>query len=111
MSSAWSYLLIAIVAEVVATSALKASAGFSRLWPSVLVVAGYGIAFYFLSLALRTIPVGVAYALWSGIGVVLISIAGLLLFGQRLDLPAMLGIGLIVGGVLVINLFSDVSAH
>ncbi len=111
MSSAWLYLLVAIVAEVIATSALKASAGFSRPGPSVLVVGGYGIAFYFLSLTLRTIPVGVAYAIWSGVGVVLISVVGLLLFGQRLDLPALLGIALIVAGVLVINLFSDVSAH
>ena len=111
MNSAWLYLLVAIVAEVIATSALTASQGFSRLLPSVIVVTGYAIAFYFLSLTLRSIPVGIAYAVWSGVGVVLISLAGLVLFGQRLDLPALLGIGLIVAGVLVINLFSDVSAH
>ncbi|MDT3670772.1 MAG: SMR family transporter [Aromatoleum sp.] len=111
MNPAWLYLLVAIVAEVVATSALTASRGFSRPLPSVIVVTGYAIAFYFLSLTLRSIPVGIAYAVWSGVGVVLISLAGLVLFGQRLDLPALLGIGLILAGVLVINLFSDVSAH
>ncbi|WP_332672750.1 DMT family transporter [Aromatoleum sp.] len=111
MNPAWLYLLVAIVAEVVATSALTASQGFSRLLPSVIVVTGYAIAFYFLSLTLRSIPVGIAYAVWSGVGVVLISLAALVLFGQRLDLAALLGIGLIVAGVLVINLFSDVSAH
>ena len=111
MSPAWLYLLVAIVAEVIATSALTASQGFSRLVPSVIVVTGYAIAFYFLSLALRSIPVGIAYAVWSGVGVVLISLAGLVLFGQRLDLAALLGISLIVAGVLVLNLFSNVSAH
>ncbi len=111
MNPAWLYLLVAIVAEVVATSALTASQGFSRPLPSVIVVTGYAIAFFFLSLTLRSIPVGIAYAVWSGVGVVLISLAGLVLFGQRLDLPALLGIGLILAGVLVINLFSDVSAH
>lgn len=111
MNPAWLYLLVAIVAEVVATSALTASQGFSRPLPSVIVVTGYAIAFYFLSLTLRSIPVGIAYAVWSGIGVVLISLAGLVFFGQRLDLPALLGIALIVAGVLVINLFSTVSAH
>ncbi len=111
MNPAWLYLLVAIVAELVATSALTASQGFSRPLPSVIVVTGYAIAFFFLSLTLRSIPVGIAYAVWSGVGVVLISLAGLVLFGQRLDLPALLGIGLILAGVLVINLFSDVSAH
>lgn len=111
MSKAWLFLLVAIAAEVVATSALKASEGFTRLWPSVIVVAGYGVAFYCLSLTLRSIPVGIAYAVWSGVGVVLISAAGVLLFQQRLDLPAIIGIALIVAGVLVINLFSNASAH
>lgn len=105
------YLTIAIVAEVIATSALKASDEFSRLWPSVLVVIGYGIAFYFLTLTLRTLPVGIAYAIWSGLGIVLVSTIGWLLFGQRLDLPAILGMGLIVAGVAVINVFSRVAAH
>lgn len=105
------YLTIAIVAEVIATSALKASDEFSRLWPSVLVVIGYGIAFYFLTLTLRTLPVGIAYAIWSGLGIVLVSTIGWLLFGQRLDLPAILGMGLIIAGVAVINVFSRVAAH
>ena len=107
----WVFLLIAIVSETVATSALKSSEGFSRLWPSVLVVAGYSAAFYFLSLTLRTIPVGIAYAIWSGIGVVLIALAGWLIHGQRLDAAALIGIGLIVSGVIVMNVFSSSSAH
>lgn len=105
------YLLVAIVAEVVATSALKASEGFTRMGPVALVVAGYGLAFYMLALTLRTIPVGVAYAMWSGLGIVLISIASRVLFGQKLDAPAMVGMALIVAGVLVMNLWSKSSAH
>lgn len=111
MSKAWLYLTLAIVAEVIATSALKASAGFSRLLPSLLVLGGYGVAFYFLSLTLGSIPVGVAYAVWSGVGIVLISVAGWLVYGQQLDGAALAGIGLILAGVLVIQLFSDSSAH
>ena len=107
----WVFLFIASVSETVATSALKSSEGFSRLWPSVLVVAGYSAAFYFLSLTLRTIPVGIAYAIWSGIGVVLIALAGWLIHGQRLDAAALIGIGLIVSGVIVMNVFSSSSAH
>jgi small multidrug resistance pump len=107
----WLYLAIAIACEVVATSALKATEGFTRWQPSVLVVAGYSFAFFFLSLTLRSIPVGIAYAIWAGAGVVLVSLAGWLLYQQRLDLAAMLGIGLIVAGVLVINLFSKVVVH
>ncbi|WP_395025215.1 DMT family transporter [Comamonas odontotermitis] len=107
----WVYLLTAIVAEVIATSALKASDGFSRLWPSVITVAGYTVAFYCLSLTLRTIPVGIAYAIWSGLGVVLITIAAWLLFGQKLDLPALIGMGLIVAGVVVMNVFSKAVGH
>ena len=103
----WLFLGIAIVAEVTATSALKASEGFSRLWPSAVVVLGYGAAFYFLSLTLRTVPVGVAYAIWSGLGVVLVALLSWWLFGQKLDLAALLGMGLIVAGVLVMNLFSS----
>ncbi|MFL9923871.1 SMR family transporter [Herbaspirillum lusitanum] len=102
---------IAIVSEVVATSALRASDGFSRLWPSVLVVVGYGLAFFFLSVTLKSIPVGVAYAIWSGLGIVLISIVAYFLYNQKLDLPAILGMGLIMAGVLVLNLFSKSSAH
>ncbi|MFG5776382.1 DMT family transporter [Comamonas sp. J-3] len=107
----WAYLLTAIVAEVIATSALKASDGFSKLLPSVITVAGYAVAFYCLSLTLRHIPVGVAYAVWSGLGVVLITAVAWLVFGQKLDLPALIGIGLIVAGVVVMNVFSKVTAH
>ena len=103
----WVYLAVAIVSEVVGTSALKASEGFSRLWPSAVVVAGYASAFYFLSLTLKTIPVGVAYAIWSGVGVVLITSIAWILHGQALDLPAIIGILLIVAGVVVLNLFSS----
>ena len=90
------YLLVAIVAEVIATSALKASEGFTRVGPVALVVVGYGLAFYMLSLTLRSIPVGIAYAMWSGLGIVLISIASRVLFGQKLDAPAMVGMALII---------------
>ena len=99
-------LLIAILAETAATSALKASTGFTRLWPSVIVVIGYGISFYCLSLTLRTMPVGIVYAIWSGIGIVLITLLGWKLFGQVPDLAAIIGMGLILCGVLVVNLFS-----
>ena len=109
--SPYLYLLIAIVAEVIATSALKASEGFSKLVPSLVVVAGYAVAFDLLSLTLRSIPVGIAYAVWSGLGVVLIALVGWLVFGQRLDAPALAGMALIVAGVLVMNLFSKASAH
>nr|WP_086939409.1 SMR family transporter [Thaumasiovibrio occultus] len=105
------YLTIAIIAEVIATGALKASQGFSNLMPSIVVVIGYSVAFYFLSLVLKTIPVGIAYAIWSGLGVVLISIVGAVLFKQKLDLPAIFGLALIVSGVFVINVFSNVSGH
>jgi len=100
------YLAIAILAEVIGTSALKASNGFTAWLPSVIVVAGYSVSFYFLSLALRTIPVGVAYAIWSGIGIVLISAIGWVFFRQRLDTAAIVGIGLIIAGVGVIRVFS-----
>ena len=107
----WAYLLIAIVAEVIATSALKASDGFSRLWPSVITVVGYCIAFYCLSLTLRHMPVGVAYAVWSGLGVVLITAVSWIMFGQKLDAAALLGMGLIVAGVIVMNVFSKSVSH
>ena len=105
----WLFLLIVILAEVAATSALRASEGFSRLGPSAVVVIGYGIAFYFLSLTLRTIPVGVAYAVWSGLGIALVTGIAWLLFGQRLDAWGVVGIGLILSGVLVLNLLSKSS--
>lgn len=107
----WIILLVAIVSEVIATSALKASDGFSKLVPSVMVVVGYGLAFYFLSLTLKVMPVGVAYAVWAGLGIVLTAIIGWWLFGQRLDWAAFVGIGLILLGVVVINVFSNSSAH
>ncbi|MCE8013675.1 DMT family transporter [Billgrantia desiderata] len=106
---AFVYLALAIVAEVVATSALKATHGFTRLVPSLVVVVGYAIAFYMLSLVLRTIPVGIAYAIWAGLGIVLVALVGIVVYGQRPDLPAVLGIALIVAGVVVIQLFSRVS--
>lgn len=107
----WIFLSVAIVSEVIATSSLKASEGFSRLWPSALVVVGYGAAFYFLSLTLKTIPIGVAYAIWSGVGVALIALISWAFFGQSLDLPAIIGISLIVAGVIVLNLFSKTVSH
>lgn len=105
------YLAIAIVSEVIATSSLKASEGFTRPLPSAITVAGYAVAFYCLSLTLRTIPVGIAYAIWSGAGIVLIALVGYLFFRQTLDLAAILGLGLIVAGVLVVNVFSKSVAH
>ena len=107
----WVYLSLAIVLEVIATSALKASDGFTRLLPSALVVVGYAAAFYILSISLRTMPVGVVYAVWSGAGVVLITLVGWLWFKQSLDWPALLGIGLITSGVLVLNFFSKAVPH
>lgn len=111
MSAAYAWLGVAIVAEVIATSTLKASDGFTRLWPSVVTVLGYGIAFFALSLTLRTLPTGIAYAIWSGVGIVLISAVSWIWFRQALDLPAMIGLGLIVAGVLVVNVFSKSMAH
>ncbi|UAW97272.1 EamA family transporter [Halopseudomonas nanhaiensis] len=107
----WLLLFAAIVAEVIATSALKASDGFTRTGPLVIVAIGYAIAFYFLALTLRTIPVGVAYAVWSGLGVVLITLAAWLVYGQKLDAPAIIGMAMIVAGVVVMNLFSRTGVH
>ena len=105
------YLTIAIIAEVAATSALKASEEFTRLVPSLIVVIGYGVAFYFMTLVLRVIPVGITYAIWSGLGIVLVTVAGIFLYKQVPDLPALIGMGLIVAGVVVINVFSKTVAH
>jgi len=105
------YLAIAIVGEVIATSALKASEGFTRLVPSLMVVAGYGVAFFFLSLTLQAIPVGIAYAIWSGVGIVLVALAGAALYGQMPDLPAIVGMALITVGVVVMNVFSKTVSH
>ena len=102
---------VAIVAEVIATSALKASAGFTRLWPSVVVVLGYSAAFYGLSLTLQSLSVGVAYAIWSGLGIVLVTAVSYVLYRQSIDLPALIGMGLIVAGVAVIQLFSKTAGH
>ncbi len=107
----WILLLIAVFGEVVGTTALKASEGFTKPMPSVIVMAGYGVAFYFLSLTLDKIPVGISYALWSGIGIILISIIAWWFFDQKLDLAAISGIALIIAGVAVINLFSESAAH
>jgi small multidrug resistance pump len=107
----WLFLSIAIISEVMATSALKSSNGFTQLWPSLVVVAGYAAAFFFLSLTLRTIPVGIAYAIWSGAGIVLITLIGWLVLGQTLDGPAIVGLALIVAGVVVLNVFSRSAIH
>lgn len=109
--SAFMYLTMAIVAEVIATTMLKASEGFTRVWPSLLVVVGYAIAFWGLSMVVKTMPLGIVYAIWSGMGIVLVSIAAVFIYQQKLDLPAMLGMGLIIAGVLVINLLSTSSVH
>lgn len=105
------YLALAIIFEVVATNAMKASEGFTKLAPSLIVVVGYILAFYFLSLVLKSIPVGVAYAIWAGVGIVLISIVAALLYGQTLDTPAIIGMGFIITGVVIINVFSKTSGH
>ena len=107
----WMYLAITILGEVVATSALKSSNGFTKPIPSAIVIIGYGFAFYFLSLALRSIPVGVAYAIWAGVGIVLVATIAWIFHGQKLDLWAMIGIGLIISGVAVLNLFSRSGGH
>ena len=105
------YLAAAILCEVVATSFLKVSEGFTRPVPSIITATGYAISFYFLSLALREIPTGIAYAIWSGVGIVLITTIAWVFQGQKLDMPALGGLGLIVAGVVVINVFSKATAH
>jgi small multidrug resistance pump len=107
----WLALSIAILSEVIATSALKAADGFTRPVPSAIVILGYGTAFFFLSLALKSIPVGVAYAIWSGVGVALIALIAWVLYGQTLDAPGIVGILLIVAGVVVLNVFSRTAGH
>jgi len=105
------YLAIAIISEVIATSALKSSNGFTNLLPSLIVVSGYAIAFYMLSLVLETMDVGIAYAIWAGLGIVLVSIVGAVMFKQIPDLPAVLGMGFIVAGVFIINVYSKTASH
>ena len=107
----WAALLGAIALEVAGTTLLQASQQFTRVWPTVGMAACYGLAFYLLSIALKQMPVGIAYAIWSGLGVVLISVIGTVAFRQRLDLPAIAGLTMIVGGVVVINLFSKTVGH
>ncbi|QSF54008.1 DMT family transporter [Brevundimonas fontaquae] len=107
----WAALLGAIALEVAGTTMLQASQQFTRVWPTAGMAVCYGLAFYLLSIALRQMPVGIAYAIWSGLGVVLISVIGAVVFRQRLDLPAMVGLAMIVGGVMVINLFSNTVGH
>jgi small multidrug resistance pump len=105
------YLALAIIAEVVATSALKSSQGFTRLIPSLVVVVGYAAAFYLLSIVLKTIPIGVAYAVWAGVGIALVTAVSAIAFDQMPDAPAVLGIALIISGVIVINVFSKMQVH
>jgi len=105
------YLAVAIIAEVAATSALKASEEFTNLVPSMIVVVGYGVAFYFMTLVLRVIPVGITYAIWSGLGIVLVTVVSIFLYRQMPDIPALIGMGLIVAGVVIINVFSKTVGH
>ncbi|MEX7637750.1 multidrug efflux SMR transporter SsmE [Serratia marcescens] len=109
--SAFMYLTMAIVAEVIATTMLKASEGFTLLCPSLLVVLGYGVAFWGLSMVVKSMPLGIVYAIWSGMGIVLVSVAAVFVYQQKLDWPAIVGMGLIIAGVLVINLLSKASVH
>ncbi|MGY2288897.1 DMT family transporter [Pseudomonas sp. SDO528_S397] len=111
MNAAYLYLAIAICSEVIATVSLKAVKGLSTPFPLLLVVVGYGVGFWMLTLVVRTVPVGVAYAVWAGLGIVLVSIAALFIYGQKLDIPAVLGMALIVLGVAVIQLFSKTAGH
>lgn len=111
MPSHYIVLLCAVFAETIGTAALQASQQFSRLGPSVIVVIAYGISFYLLAIALKSIPLGIAYALWSGLGIVFIASIGFVAYGQRLDLPAILGLGLIITGIIVIHLFSNSATH
>lgn len=105
------FLLLSIASEVIATTALKLSDSFTRLWPSVITVMFYIIAFWSLTIPMRKIPTGIIYAVWSGAGIVLISLAGWIIYGQKLDMAALTGIGLIIAGVMVINLFSNSTGH
>lgn len=107
----WLYLAIAIVSEVVATSAMKATNGWSRTGPLLIVLIGYAISFYLLGVVLRTIHIGVAYAIWSGVGIVLLALIGWMRYDQKLDTPALLGLALILAGVVIINLFSNASVR
>ncbi len=107
----YALLIMAVVFETIGTSALNASQQFTRVWPSAIVIASYGISFYMLSKIMQVMPVGLVYALWSGLGIVSIAAIGYLVFGQKLDLPALVGIGLIIAGILCIHLFSSSAPH
>lgn len=104
---AFAYLSIAIIAEVIATSALKASEGFSQLYPSLITVVGYSVALYFLSLTMKSIPMGISYAIWSGAGIILISTVGWVFYKQQLDIPALIGLAFMIVGIVIINVFSN----
>ncbi len=108
---AYLYLAIAIITEVIATSALKSSQEFSKLLPSLVVAVGYGLSFYFMTLTLRSIPLSITYAVWSGLGIVLVAVIGFILYQEKPDIYAVLGMTLIISGVLVIHLFSSTVAH
>ena len=108
---AYLYLVIAIITEVAATSALKASEEFTRFIPSFIVIFGYGISFYCLTQVLKFIPVGITYAIWSGAGIVLVTLVGIILYREIPDLPAVIGMGLIIAGVMVINIYSNTINH
>ena len=105
------YLAASVIAEALGYAALNASAQFTRLWPTLLVIAGLGSSFYFLTLALKYMPLGITYALASGLGIVVVALAGIVFFGQRLDMPAVVGLALIMSGIVVINALSDVAVH
>jgi len=109
--SKWVYLGLAILSEVIATASLKSTEGFTKFWPSVLVLVGYSAAFYFLSLTLDTIPIGVAYAIWSGVGVAAITIVSILIFDQKIDFAALVGIFLIIVGVIILRVYSNISVE
>ena len=111
MPLVYAVLVVAIIFEVLGTSAMQAAQHFTRLGPTLMMVVCYAIAFYFLSWSLRYVPVGIAYAIWSGLGIVLISLVGYFAFGQKLDLAAMIGLGLIIAGVVVLNVFSKSTFH
>ncbi len=105
------YLFVAVLAETIGTSALQASQQFTRLWPSILVVIAYGISFYLLGLTLKYMPVGIVYAIWSGLGIFFIAMIGFIVFGQQLDAAALLGLSMIIGGVVIIHVFSNSTTH
>jgi small multidrug resistance pump len=107
----WLALAIAIVAEVIATSTMKATNEFTRFWPSLVVVIGYGTGFYFMTISMRVLPIGIMYALWSGVGILVVSIMGWVIYRQALDVPAIIGMSFIIAGVVVINVFSKSIGH